>query len=382
MSNFFEEMSGFSVFESLSNSDLYQQPPTDWWVVITDVKGSTKAIEEGRYKDVNTVGVASIVAIKNAMKDEVFPFVFGGDGATALIPSAKKTAVEKELGSLKTISAEKFQLSLRVGVVSIAELLEQHAIVEVAKYLLPSQTPIAIFRGGGLTKAEQLIKGAQDKYEVPSSTEWETDLKTLSCRWEPIRSKKGQILSLLVCAQSEENEVAHTTYDQFLEHLLAILSQEQDSFHPVKIENMRYRKMGALVKNDLRYQKTWWRRLLRMIDTIGASFLFRFGLFRRMRMMQNYNHALAAHSDYRKFDDVLRMVLDCSAEQIDAIQAICLQFYEEKRIFYGIHLSDTALMTCQFSGFQDGNHLHFIDGGDGGYAMAAKQLKQQLKSNK
>ena len=26
------------------------------------------------------------------------------------------------------------------------------------------------------------------------------------------------------------------------------------------------------------------------------------------------------------------------------------------------------------------NHIHFIDGGDGGYAIAAKQLKGQMKS--
>ena len=35
-------------------------------------------------------------------------------------------------------------------------------------------------------------------------------------------------------------------------------------------------------------------------------------------------------------------------------------------------------MTCYVNGLEDGQHIHFIDGGDGGYAVAAKQLKQQL----
>jgi hypothetical protein len=29
---------------------------------------------------------------------------------------------------------------------------------------------------------------------------------------------------------------------------------------------------------------------------------------------------------------------------------------------------------------KDGEHIHFIDGGDGGYAMAAKQMKAQSKA--
>ena len=35
-------------------------------------------------------------------------------------------------------------------------------------------------------------------------------------------------------------------------------------------------------------------------------------------------------------------------------------------------------MTCAISAYQ-GDHVHFIDGADGGYALAAKQLKGQLK---
>jgi Protein of unknown function (DUF3095) len=36
-------------------------------------------------------------------------------------------------------------------------------------------------------------------------------------------------------------------------------------------------------------------------------------------------------------------------------------------------------MTCIVQSY-NGNHLHFVDGSDGGYALAAHQLKQQLKA--
>jgi len=45
-------------------------------------------------------------------------------------------------------------------------------------------------------------------------------------------------------------------------------------------------------------------------------------------------------------------------------------------VFYGMHTSRTALMTCYVQYVKDGQHIHFIDGGD---AMAAKQFKDQLK---
>lgn len=54
----------------------------------------------------------------------------------------------------------------------------------------------------------------------------------------------------------------------------------------------------------------------------------------------------------------------------------------EGKLNYGIHQSDAALVTCLIN--QVGvNHLHFVDGADGGYALAATDLKSKLtnKSN-
>ena len=47
-------------------------------------------------------------------------------------------------------------------------------------------------------------------------------------------------------------------------------------------------------------------------------------------------------------------------------------------IAYGLHEADSALMTCLVFNLTDSEHVHFIDGADGGFAMAARQLKQQL----
>ena len=54
---------------------------------------------------------------------------------------------------------------------------------------------------------------------------------------------------------------------------------------------------------------------------------------------------------------------------------------DEQESRYGLHAANTALMTCLVLNLQKSEHIHFIDGGDGGdsgFAIAEKQMKAQL----
>ena len=55
------------------------------------------------------------------------------------------------------------------------------------------------------------------------------------------------------------------------------------------------------------------------------------------------------------------------------------QQYRNGILVYGIHVSDRALMTCVISDYSL-NHVHFVDGSDGGYAMAATALKRATET--
>ncbi|MBD0300821.1 MAG: DUF3095 family protein, partial [Tolypothrix sp. T3-bin4] len=68
-------------FIELTNSRNFKSVPRDWYILISDIVGSTKAIETGRYKDVNLLGACSIIAVLNIAGEIEIPFVFGGDGA-------------------------------------------------------------------------------------------------------------------------------------------------------------------------------------------------------------------------------------------------------------------------------------------------------------
>ena len=42
---------------------------------------------------------------------------------------------------------------------------------------------------------------------------------------------------------------------------------------------------------------------------------------------------------------------------------------------FGIHRQAAAIMTCIVPSISESNHVHFVDGAAGGYALAAKQFK-------
>src|SRR5688572_12050453 len=88
-SGFFASLPEISDFGQVTHADVYREAPATWSLALTDVRGSTRAIEAGRYRDVNALGVASIVAVCNALPDVDVPYVFGGDGATLLVPGSR-----------------------------------------------------------------------------------------------------------------------------------------------------------------------------------------------------------------------------------------------------------------------------------------------------
>jgi hypothetical protein len=89
--------------------------------------------------------------------------------------------------------------------------------------------------------------------------------------------------------------------------------------------------------------------------------------------------AIRTHADHRKFDDMIRMVIDCTDRQADAIEEALKELYDDNRqVFYGTQRSKHTIMTCLLTDTNEGNHIHFVDGDLGGYAYAAKSLRMQL----
>lgn len=379
ISNFYTELVPFKKFEDFTHAAHYQPVPDDWFVYVTDVVNSTQAVADGHYKEVNLIGAASITLCINLFADMEFPFVFGGDGASMCMPAHCCEKVDAELGSLIRLATDNYQLQLRVAKIPVSALVQQNSQVLVAKFELTYGNTLAFFRGGGLELADQLAKTRYAEYRVQPASRAVESLAGLSCRWSPIPASKECIVSMLVKARNAD---AQFVYKEMIEEFRSVMGQSLDDANPVVLEKVRYKSFFSAVAEELHYHRSVLTGsfLKRVFEIFLSIIIFRHGINVAANSFDNkhYIDSVRLHSDYRKFDDTLRLVLDCTEAQAAALEASLLKAREQGAIYYGLFRSKEALMTCFVETMQDGGHLHFIDGGDGGLAMAAQQLKKQM----
>lgn len=374
--DFFETLPQFTDFSSLTDENHYSEVPDDWYVVITDIKDSTKAIESGRYRDINTIGAACIIVVQNAVKNFIFPYAFGGDGASILIPAKWVDDVARSLIGLQKLARMKFGLELRVGIVPVKDIKSSKGVILVGKFAVNPNKFIAFFRGGGISLAEKLIKEGDGSYHLKGGASG-ADLDGLSCRWKPIKSKRGKILSILI-RNRETSDLSEMK--SIVEEIERIFGGKIENANPVETKLMKYKSLIQCFRDEIKYSERIFSRILlrRLVFMTFAVLIFRFR-FPALGFSRNeYLGELSSHSDFRKFDEIVRMVVDCTSEQANQISTLLNKKYMDKKIFYGLFSSDTSLMTCFVQHLASGGHIHFIDGGNGGYAMAAKQLKEQI----
>lgn len=321
------------------------------------------------------MGAASIVVARRALGSLDFPFVFGGDGATMLVPNDRVEATCQRLAGLARLSQQNYKLDLRIGVVGLAELRERGEEILVGRFEITSGRSIAILKGRGLTTGEKLIKSSE-KYIYHFEGASEVDLSGLSCRWSPVQSRRGKILTILVSTRRGE-----TVYEDFLGFLDRLLPEGVSGANPIHPSKTQHKSFVSNLTGELKlYQGISLGLLKNIAELILGTLIFRLGFPALFFNKKAYTDSMSTHSDYRKFDDMLRMVIDCTPEEIQTIRTNLRERYEAGEVFFGLHEADSSLMTCFVEGLGQGEHIHFVDAEDGGYAAAAVGLKAQMKA--
>ena len=90
---------------------------------------------------------------------------------------------------------------------------------------------------------------------------------------------------------------------------------------------------------------------------------------------ERYRSEVITNTDFCKHDETVCLVADCPPAAIDAISTYLDEAAPARGIRYGLHVSETALMTCLVMAPEDSLHVHFVDGGAGGYTSASRGLK-------
>jgi Protein of unknown function (DUF3095) len=364
----------FRNFTGLMDPGLYWPLPEDWSIGVADIVESTKAIAEARYKAVNMAGAAVIAAVTNALDGREFPFVFGGDGASFAVAPDDLDRAREALAATATWVREDLNLVMRVALVPLAAIRARGLDVRVARFGPSPNLSYAMFSGGGLGWAEAAMKGGE--FAVPMAPPGtQPDLSGLSCRFEEIPAVRGLILSVLVVPAKGADPAA---FRNLIEDIVALVERSPDSGRPVPEGGPPLRWPPAGVEFEARAQRggsLFRRRVGVLAHTLFAYIIMRFGISVGGFVPKTYVRQVVENSDFRKYDDGLRMVLDCRPDLERMLTERLVAGASAGIARYGLHRQDAAMMTCFTPSALRSDHVHFIDGARGGYASAATALK-------
>jgi len=365
----------FDDFTCVTDPNVYCSIPADWWIGVTDVVGSTQAIEAGGYKAVNMAGAAAISAAMNALDHEDFPFAFGGDGSQLAVPPEHKETIHDVLALTARWSQDVLGLTLRASLVPVSDILSAGYEVLMAHYAPSDAVHYAMFAGGGMEWAEEQLKA--NRYAVslaPAGAQ--PDLSGLSCRWKPMEARFGVMLSVIVRRNANAQDKDFTTA---VEAFLKMLDKGEGAANPVPEQGPAFGSplAGFDLEAKVEYgaQGSVLERLRLLVWRIFAWAIVKTGIEAGGFRADQYRRQSALNSDFRKFHDGLHMTIDCSSEKADAIERWLLEKEKQGIIRFGIFRQADALMTCIVPSYSADNHFHFIDGAGGGYAQAARRLK-------
>ncbi|EQA63490.1 DUF3095 domain-containing protein [Leptospira alexanderi] len=393
--NFYKYLPALSSFTEIIEPSNYFTVPDDWNIVITDVVNSTDAIRNGHYKDVNIAGGITAMAVSNIMGDMDYPFLFGGDGMTLLLPDSLLSAVKDILFSIRESVKSNFGLKLRVGIVNVGELKKSGKELKLCKLKISEFYNQAILTGNALDMAENLIKNNDltNPYIIPLThkPKIKPDFTGFTCRWQDIPSHRGETVSFIIKMNSSsvasDQELLKIVLDQ-----VGVLLGNDVEIHPLKEEKIKvdlsgkYFRKEAAVHSGSRKGIFHFLKMLKIkIEGITLNLAintqWKFGPKVNGMELRELRKSQVLASDFRKYDGTLKMVVACDSDSRESFLKFLEDLYKQGKLFYGYHVSDRALMTCAL---HEGSvrEVHFVDSADGGYALAAIQLKEQIKASK
>lgn len=364
------------------DASQYRPAPGDWALVVTDVVDSTGAVARGLHKTVNFVAAMGIAGLRNLCAPMQIPFLFGGDGAVVLVPPEKVEQARVELARARGQAARDFGLKLRVGLVTVEALRGFGCDVLVGRFEPTPGNSFGVFLGGGVGVLDAAVKerGNAELSRLAAIPEALDDgqpvnLEGLSCRWDTLHSTRGTMLTLIVCGQLDLGEV-HA-------EIMRIAGPEMQA-RPVSLGTLqaRWPPKGFMLEARARRRGglllAWAARVL--VETLLARIVLARGKPIGNFDPQRYRGEIVTNTDFCKHDETLCLVIDCPVACVDEIKRYLSGMAQSRGLRFGLHLSDTALMTCLVTSTEDSLHVHFVDGGGGGYTSASKGLKASARS--
>ena len=365
-----------SLSDLLGNRTLFTGIPSDWHVIITDIKNSTRAFENGRHEEVNLIATGSIICTLNlAQKAGIqIPFFFGGDGATMIVPPELHKPGLNALTVHRENTLRNTGLDLRVGAVSVSSLLQAGHTLSISRLFLTDLFSIPVVLGDGLSEAEAIVKLRSDT-EALQVTDETLDLTGMECRWDRIKPQTVQheVVSLLVtCLEMHQQAPVYKRVFEALDRIYGPYEKRNPVSIPKLSLDTSFKKMALETRIHLGHAHLFETTKKWLLTTYGKWF------YMNQKEGLEYLQELVQLTDTLVIDGRINTVIAGTAEQRLQLQDFLDALEQDRLIIYGLYTSSESVMSCYVQDRKT-NHIHFVDGSDGGYTMAAKMMKEKVR---
>lgn len=360
----------------LTEDHLFYSVPEDWHVIITDIKSSTAAVQGGLHETVNLIATGSIVAVLNiSYKANItIPFFFGGDGATFIVPPVVVDTAMRALQRYRNNMQQDFNLELRAGTVPVKAIYALGHELKITKFSSSGNFAIPIVLGDGLNYAEKVIKGEDYLLGELEAPDHELDLTGMMCRWDKIKPPENNFEVVTLLAIAGEGVKQSTAYKQVISRIDEIYGTPQKR-QPISVAKLKLKTTFRAIKLEMR-MKFGNTKLFQLVEDWFTALMGYF--YFQTKNGKNYLNRLVEMSDTLVVDGKINTVITGTEQQRLQLQEALNALEEEGEIKYALFVSNESVMSCYVRDLKD-DHIHFVDGAEGGYTKAAGVLKLKLK---
>lgn len=369
--------------EALGDESAFKSIPNNWTIVVTDIENSTEEFNKGRYQEMNIISASSIIIALN-VADKYgldIPFIYGGDGASIIVPKKILGEVLESLATLRNNAKYNFRLDLRVGSISIENLKEYGHRLKVAKIKVVDDYTQAVFLGAGLNQAERIIKSDKRYHTKKEGEEKKLNLSGLQCRWNEIEppSHKKDILVLIINPIKRNEQTL--TYKKILEDIEEIYGSFKKR-HPITNKEIGHSSDFKTLSRAsyLKYGKlNIFYTLSEMLSSFLSKVYIKSNVKLPIQIHEDYIAGdIATATDTLKIDGSLKTIIAGTKTQREALLKKLKGRERRGEIVFGHFCTDSTTITC-YVHKRDKEYINFIDGTDGGYVRAAQELKAKIK---
>jgi hypothetical protein len=377
--NFYSDLPIYELtpVEVLRDPNHFDTVPADWHVVLTDIKGSTANVRGGNQQQINLIATGTVIAALNiaARNGLEIPFFFGGDGATLIVPALIHGEVMDALFEHRQNTLSNFGFELRVGSVNVGDLYDAGQVLGISKAARNPAFSVPVIVGNGLGFAEDRIKSADEEPATAHTSEKVLDLAGMECRWDTVLppGDSEEIVCLLVVSNAD---------DAMLENFEAVLNLVEEIYgsrekrNPISSDKLALKLGLGRIASEMRCKTggfDWAYLLENWLRTLIGP-----GYFRFTDAGRAYVESLPDLADTLVLDGRINTVISGSGKQRAQLLSNLDALEKEGLVTFGFNVSRASVMSCYVRDRHD-QHIHFVDGENGGYTKASIMLKNKLK---